>query len=69
MILWIDCKHQKTLDYTTLLSDSLIGFDEEKGLPLFHFIDDEVVPLIANEHNWFKANYTSEAKVTSNDWI
>lgn len=69
MILWIDCKYQKTLDYTTLLSDSLIGFDEEKGLPLFHFIDDEVVPLIANEHNWFKANYTSEAKVTSNDWI
>lgn len=69
MILWIDCKHQKTLDYTTLLSDSLIGFDEEKGLPLFHFIDDEVVPLIANEHNWFKVNYTSEAKVTSNDWI
>ncbi|GAB7390689.1 hypothetical protein [Lactococcus garvieae] len=69
MILWIDCKHQKKLDYTTLLSDSLIGFDEEKELPLFHFIDDEVVPLIANEHNWFKANYTSEAKVTSNDWI
>lgn len=69
MILWIDCKHQKTLDYTALLSESLIGFDEEKGLPLFHFIDDEVVPLIANEHNWFKANYTSEAKVTSNDWI
>ena len=69
MILWIDCKHQKTLDYTTLLSESLIGFDEEKGLPLFHFIDDEVGPLIADEHNWFKANYTSEAKVTSNDWI
>ena len=69
MILWIDCKHQKTLDYTTLLSDSLIGFDEEKGLPLFHFIDDEVVPLIADENNWFKANYISEAKVTSNDWI
>lgn len=69
MILWIDCKHQKTLDYTTLLSEHLIGFDENKGLPLFHFIDDEVVPLIADEHNWFKANYTSEAKVTSNDWI